>query len=97
MTSTVRSAANWTFRDRGTGRIVIGQRPNLPLVLWLGCLLAGVVFHLRGRWGTAVSVIGTVALVVWAGDEVVRGVNPWRRALGGGVLAVLLFGWVRRA
>jgi len=24
--------------------------------------------------------------VIWALDELVRGVNPWRRILGGGVL-----------
>jgi hypothetical protein len=35
---------------------------------------------------TAVTAVGTVALVVWALDELVRGVNPFRRLLGAGVL-----------
>jgi len=30
-----------------------------------------------------------MALAWWAVDEVVRGVNPWRRCLGAGVLAFL--------
>jgi hypothetical protein len=30
-----------------------------------------------------------VALAVWAGDELLRGVNPWRRCLGGAVLTGL--------
>jgi hypothetical protein len=34
------------------------------------------------------------ALVLWAGDEVVRGVNPWRRILGGSVLAFMAYGWL---
>jgi hypothetical protein len=28
-----------------------------------------------------------VGLIWWAADEVLRGVNPWRRLLGGAVLA----------
>jgi hypothetical protein len=26
-------------------------------------------------------------LLIWAGDEIVRGVNPWRRCLGSAVAA----------
>jgi hypothetical protein len=32
--------------------------------------------------------VAGVALAVWAVDEIVRGVNPWRRILGAAVLAV---------
>jgi hypothetical protein len=38
------------------------------------------------------GVVSAIALGWWALDEVIRGVNPWRRCLGG---AVLLFGVVR--
>ena len=37
--------------------------------------------------------VGSVALVVWALDELLRGVNPFRRALGAVVLAAQLAGW----
>ena len=50
------------------------------------------IFRPAGSVGTVVDVVATVALVAWAGDEVVRGVNPWRRMLGGGVLAVTVVG-----
>jgi len=32
-------------------------------------------------------VLATAGLVWWAIDELFRGVNPWRRLLGGAVLA----------
>jgi hypothetical protein len=44
--------------------------------------------------GIAARVIATVFLVMWAGDELLRGVNPWRRCLGSAVLiglAIRLF------
>jgi hypothetical protein len=41
-------------------------------------------------------VAGTAAFAVWAADEVVRGVNPWRRLLGGAVLLGLVVSWLRR-
>ena len=37
---------------------------------------------------TAAKVVATGSLIVWAVDEVVRGVNPWRRFLG---VAVLIY------
>jgi hypothetical protein len=93
VTRTVRSAVDWTFRDRTTGKIVIAQWPNVPLALWLICIVISRLAHPHGGWGTLVKVVGTIALVIWAGDEVARGVNPWRRALGAGVLVALLLDW----
>jgi hypothetical protein len=47
-----------------------------------------------GDLRTGIDVIGTAALAIWAGDEILRGVNPFRRLLGcvvlGGVVAGLL-------
>lgn len=81
----VRPAFSWFFRDRRTGKIVIMQRPNIPLMVWILATVLGWFVH-----NNIVMVVGTVALVVWAVDEVVRGVNPWRRCLGGAVLAMLV-------
>ena len=80
------AAFAWFFRDRASGRIVIGQWPNLPL--WLFGLAQAVAWiageaNAIGRWADIAS---WIALAVWAGDEVLRGVNPWRRCLGGAVL-----------
>ncbi len=54
-------------------------------------MAAGVrwLFHPSGAVGTVVDVVASVALIAWAVDELVRGVNPWRRILGGGVLAAV--------
>jgi hypothetical protein len=54
--------------------------------------LAGRIFEPDGAVGAALDVVAAGSLAFWAVDEVVRGVNPWRRILGGGVLAVLVVG-----
>ncbi len=92
--SAVRTAGNWLFRDRSTGRLVVAQRPNLPLLTWFACAVIGRLAHPSRPWARALDVVGTGALVLWAGDEVLRGVNPWRRALGAAVLVALLIGWL---
>jgi len=43
----------------------------------------------------AVDVAGRVALVLWAGDEIIRGVNPFRRLLGAAVLVAVLVNILR--
>ena len=83
------NALRWLFVDRATGRIVVAQWPNLTLWIVVAAWAADRV--LRPSDGAAfwLHVVRDVALVVWAGDEIVRGVNPWRRLLGAGVLAGL--------
>jgi hypothetical protein len=44
----------------------------------------------------ATAEVATVSLSIWAILEVVRGDNPFRRVLGGVVLAVEIVGLVRR-
>ena len=77
---------DWLFRDRSTGKITIVQVPNLPLAVFLVALVLRSVLDPSGTPRTVLTVIGTAALFIWAIDEIVRGVNPWRRALGAGVL-----------
>jgi hypothetical protein len=76
----------WAFRDRRTGRIVVAQWPNLPLVVWMGATAARAAFDLGGTSGTLVRGVGTAALGWWAVAEIGWGVNPWRRFLGTMVL-----------
>ena len=76
----------WWFENRTTGDITIAQFPNWPIwaivVCWLLrlTLADGSTPHhvagwaIRGLW------------LVWGADEVVRGVNPWRRLLGAAVI-----------
>jgi hypothetical protein len=78
---------DWLFRNRHTGRITIGQLPNLPLWLFLAATGLRWLIDPSGGARTALDALATVALVWWGVDEVARGVNPWRRFLGGAVLA----------
>lgn len=87
---------DWLFRDRVHGGITIAQFPNWPLGVWMLTMAMRLIAHPRGTVGTAVEVVGTAALVIWAVDEIVRGVNPWRRILGAVVLAATIFGVTKR-
>jgi len=83
-----RRAIDWLFRDRSTGKYVVVSWPNLPL--WVFIVARALEWLTGGssilRW------IGTVALLWWAFGELVRGVNPFRRILGGGVLVFVAVG-----
>lgn len=81
----MRHTIDWLFRNRKTGRITIAQFPNAALALFLAASLLRQLVH--GRLDDTLGVLATGGLVWWAVDELVRGVNPWRRLLGGAVLA----------
>jgi len=80
---------DWFWRDRHTGRIVIAQWPNI----WLWIFPIASVVELNTNTaepaGISVHIVATAFLAIWAGDELLRGVNPWRRCLGIAVLIVL--------
>ena len=81
-------SARWWFENRSTGEITVGQFPNWPLWGIAACWIArlatadGSTVHdllgwsIRGLW------------LAWGADELVRGVNPWRRLLG-----AIVIGW----
>ena len=80
------------FETKG-GDIVVGQRPNGPLLLALG--LSALAFLAGGRWGAGVA--SALAWAYWSALEIGWGVNPFRRILGASVLvAVPLAAWLRR-
>jgi hypothetical protein len=93
--SPVHDPIHWMFEDRETGKLVLWQWPNVPLWIWIASAVIGR--FASGGIGTAVGVIGSLALAVWAALEVGWGVNPFRRILGGVVLAVLVVGAVTAA
>ena len=76
----------WFFRNRETGEVTIVQAPNLAL--WV-VIAAGVLLWIWPEPGSphsALEIVFKGGLIVWAIDEIVRGVNPWRRCLGAAVL-----------
>lgn len=82
------TSARWWFENRKTGEITVAQFPNWPLFAiaagWLVGRLAPDGSTLQDGSGLAV----TGLWLYWGGDELVRGVNPWRRLLG-----AVVIGW----
>ena len=87
---------DWWFTSRVDGRTVIAQAPNPALSVWLAAVLWRVVADPEGTERSVLDGIALGALLVWAIDEVVRGVNPWRRLLGAVVLVPTLLGALAR-
>ena len=83
---------NWLFRDRTTGSITVAQFPNWSLATWIVATVVDRVVAPKGTTGTVVHVVAVASLLVWAADEVVRGVNPFRRILGAVVGIITLVG-----
>jgi hypothetical protein len=82
----------WIFLNRRTGRITVAQWPNISLSVFI---LSSIALHFLQPQGTFRSVIRAIAdvtLIIWAVDEVLRGVNPFRRILGAAVLVVTILG-----
>lgn len=90
MTETVPSThkPSWwdkIWRDKhGSGRVVIAQLPNWPLLVWLG--LTVIAQYSKGQLSSGAALAATVVLIMWAGLEVLAGVNYFRRGLGAVVL-----------
>ncbi len=85
---------DWMFRSRRTGQITIAQFPNIALWVFLVTVVVRSVVETRGAVRTTVDAVAVLALAAWAVDEVVRGVNPWRRLLGLGGCGFVVTGVV---
>lgn len=81
---------DWLFRNRETGRLTVVQMPNLQLALFGACRIAQALASPHGTVRAALEWSGTAALAWWALDEIVRGVNPFRRLLGVAAAAYLI-------
>jgi hypothetical protein len=80
---------DWFFRNRRTGEITIAQAPNLPLVVFMVAWGLRWLLSPTGWLLRALGLVAVGAITFWAVDEVVRGVNPWRRTLGAAVLVLV--------
>jgi hypothetical protein len=83
---------DWMFRSRATGRITLYQAPNKRLAIWFVATVALRLGHPHGWLHDVLRILAVTALAIWAADEVLRGVNPFRRVIGAAVLAVLIAG-----
>ena len=80
------------FRSRETGKVVVVQPLNIPLGVFFVAAAVRRFAGLEGPPRTAVEVVAFVSIMWWAIDEILRGVNPFRRLLGAGVAAATLAG-----
>lgn len=74
---------NWfdrIFRDKD-GKIVIGQPPNLPIIVWAIASVLKLIFT-SGIIATGLEAIALIAIVFWSLAELFQGVNYFRRGLG---------------
>ncbi len=94
--SPARRAFDRTCRDPRTGKVVIAQPPNLPLGVFLVATTLRLVADPSGSAATTLAVVAAVAIVWWAGDEIVRGDSLFRRILGGVVLLAMVAGQLMR-
>jgi hypothetical protein len=85
----LRRSFDWLFRNRITGAVTIAQFPNLALLLFGMAYATQMLVRPGGTAGFLLAVATRLFLAWWAADELLRGVNPWRRILGVGVLAYL--------
>ncbi|WP_206818043.1 hypothetical protein [Chroococcus sp. FPU101] len=76
-----------TFRD-DEGNIVIAQKPNLPILLWLGATLLKFIVP-EGNLYLILDTLALGSLFTWAWLELFQGVNYFRRFLGLVVLLVI--------
>ena len=89
----IRVASAWLAFKRLTQlgvprRFPIVQFPNLPLIV---ALLAGVAGRFIGGAGHRYTVaVAFLATAIWAGEELVQGVNWFRRLLGLVVAIILI-------
>lgn len=93
---TLRGIVDWWFRDRTTGKILVAQLPNLAILLWMTTVAARWFVAPDSTANALLEWAGSVTLGWWAVDELVRGVNPWRRMLGLGGCIFVIVGVVTR-
>lgn len=74
------------FKDK-SGRIVIAQKPNAPLLIAIAFYLLGFIpqetLQTISYWGVFIT------MLYWAYLEMTQGVNTWRKLLG--IIVALYF------
>lgn len=80
-----------TFKDK-KGNVVIAQRPNTLIFVWLILSILSRINSLGGL-KNGLALTASAALFAWAYQEITSGVNYFRKLLGIVVLAVIVIGY----
>jgi hypothetical protein len=76
------------FFENKHGKTVIYQHPNVLLWLWLVVQVVNIAAFKANQ--PALSTLAGMLLFAWAYGELTQGESPFRKALGGIVLAVTI-------
>lgn len=79
------------FKD-SKGRLVIWQRPNIPLIGWLFFKFLSTIVHSKQ---SNFSNVSTAFLFTWAYLEIASGKSYFRRVLGAVIMAAVLVGYLK--
>jgi hypothetical protein len=85
-----RRSIDWVFRNRKTGKFTVAQMPNAPLALFVALRIAQALVSPHGTVHPVLRWLAVAALAWWGLDELLRGVNPFRRVLGAAALTSLI-------
>ena len=75
------------FKD-SRGNVVLGQKPNAPLLLWL--IFIVISWIASGAVGSVAGILAQISIATWALLELFFGVSMFRRLLGFLVLSMLV-------
>lgn len=89
MSDTKQTFLEKCYKDK-KGAVVIGQRPNAPIILWAISRVTLLVISSESVMYKLVEAFAFGMLFVWAWLELTSGVTYGRRALGGIVLLFVL-------
>jgi hypothetical protein len=82
-------------RDLKIRGYTVGQFPNPPLWVALAALAVALLTSDASTVNDAARAVFYVALTVWAYEELARGVNGFRRALGAVALLLIVIAVAR--
>jgi hypothetical protein len=77
------------FQDK-EGRVVIFQKPNVPIIVWAMSMVIARLTH--GEVRDRFELLAFIALATWALMEILWGSTTFRRILGAVVLIVIVVG-----
>lgn len=81
------------FKDK-QGKVVIWQRPNILLSIWILAILVLQILP-DGHLKSGIAQLNSAVLFAWAYLELTSGVNYLRKSLGLVVLAAVIIGYLR--
>lgn len=80
------------FKDKN-GKVVIGQMPNLPLIVWFVSFLMRKLPIENLIYQNTLEAISYGSLFAWAWMELFQGVNLFRRSIGLIVIVSMIYFW----